>query len=213
MSKTLILSLGGLGAATAAGGGMFLLKPWESKEVTFADKYRHALLDTSKHDSSWDSKYTALKTNTEKKHPKLVQAHAEATKQSSPNEVEAKRLMREGCKEIYESVFENSKYISDFKNYCSKTNSEASFDQNWNSGNPSDTSNNKWDTPLNSLKSHEGGLVDVLSKLKTTLSKETPLNKNHREAIKNWCEEIKKEPFMGTDSLEFQNQESFCKFN
>ncbi|AEW45661.2 hypothetical protein MHC_04015 [Mycoplasma haemocanis str. Illinois] len=213
MSKVLILSLGGVGVAGVGTGALFILKPWESKVVTFSDKYKYALLDTSKHDSFWDSKYTALKTNAGKKHTKLVKAYDEATKQTSPNELEAKRLMREGCKEIYESPVENSEYKDDFKNYCSKTNSEASSTQNWNSENTADSSNNKWDTPLNSLKSHQEGLVDALFQLKTTLSGGTSFNQSHRETIKNWCDGIKKEPFMGTDSLEFKNQERFCKSN
>ncbi|AEG73311.1 hypothetical protein MHF_1061 [Mycoplasma haemofelis Ohio2] len=216
MSKSLALSLGGLGVAGSGVGGLLVFKPWEPKAITFADKYKHAFLDTSKNDTSWDSKYAALKTHSLKKRPSLVKASEEANKGSSANEAEARRLMREGCKAIYESPFENSEYEGDFKTFCSKTNEEASDSKkSWNNGSASEATSNKWDTPLNSLKSHDmekqGGLVDVLAQLKATLSTGSALSQEHRESLKKWCDSIRKEPFMGTDSLEFKNQELYCK--
>ncbi|CBY92330.1 hypothetical protein HF1_03220 [Mycoplasma haemofelis str. Langford 1] len=215
MSKSLALSLGGLGAGAAGVGGLLTFKPWETQE-TFATKYKHALLDTSKDSDSWNNKYTALKQATPK-HPKLLKAVSESKKSPSPNDAEAKKLMREGCKAIYESPHEKSEYLNDFKKYCSKTNQEASTNTTWNTDNvtTSGSGTNKWDTSLTSLKSHnfsqKGNLVEALVKLKEDIKEKSTFEQTHRERLKNWCDKVKTETFMGSDSLEFKNQDLYCK--
>ncbi|AEG72653.1 hypothetical protein MHF_0377 [Mycoplasma haemofelis Ohio2] len=214
MGKTLALSLGGLGAGGAGIGGLLALKPWESEE-TFATKYKHALLDTSKDSDSWKSKYEELKTK-DPAHPTLKKAATEAKKNPSSNEVAAKQLLREGCKAIYESPYGDSKYKDDFKKYCSRNNKDASSGDAWNTDTTENNSGNKWDASLTSLKGHDtsknGDLVDVLSQLKEEIkSKNSTFEKTYREKLKNWCESVQKEPFMGSDSLEFKNQELYCK--
>ncbi|AEW45689.1 hypothetical protein MHC_04165 [Mycoplasma haemocanis str. Illinois] len=213
MSKNLILTLGGLGIGGVGAGGLLALRPWKSKVVTFADRYKHSLLDTVKDNSAWDNRYSFLKT-IKPKHPTLISAHIEATKTSSSNENEAKRLMKEGCKSIYKSPFENSEYWDDFKNYCSRTNGDASSGKEWNGEDTTSSSGNKWDASLTSLKSHEisnGSLPSVLETLKAEIQSKDSFEKTHRDSLKSWCDGVKKEPFMGPDSLEFRNQELYCK--
>nr|WP_052663347.1 hypothetical protein [Mycoplasma haemofelis] len=211
-SKSLMLSLGGLGAGGVGVGGLLATKPWESKKVTFSDKYKHAILDTAKDDDIWGRKYTSLKA-TKPKHPKLIRAYTEATKQPPENEQEAKRLLKEGCKAIYESPFEDSEYKNDFKSYCSKTNLDASPNQTWNS--ESTDSSSKWDASLKALKSHDintkGSLVEVLVTLKSSIQSKDSFEKANRDSLKGWCDGVKVEIFMGSDSAEFKNQELYCK--
>ncbi|AEW45146.1 hypothetical protein MHC_01400 [Mycoplasma haemocanis str. Illinois] len=211
MSKYLVLSLGGIGVGAAGVGGLLTFRPWETKE-TFSNKYQYALLDTSKDNDSWNSKYTALKQATPK-HPTLSKAVLASKKSPSPNDAEAKKIMREGCKSIYDSPYEGSEYLDDFKKYCSKTNQDASANSTWNTDNTN--TSNKWDTTLTSLKDHnfseKGKLTAALSQLKENIKGKSTFEQTHRESLKNWCDGVKIEPFMGSDSKEFKNQELYCK--
>ncbi|AEW45680.1 hypothetical protein MHC_04120 [Mycoplasma haemocanis str. Illinois] len=213
-SKSLMLSLGGLGAGGVGLGGLLVMKSWASKKETFSDKYKHSLLDDFKDDVIWGRKYVALKT-TKPTHPKLMRAYIEATKKPTENEQEAKILLKAGCKDIYESPFEDSKYQNDFKSYCSLTNLDVSSNQTWNSETTDKTPNNKWDTSLGALKNHDikakGNLVETLETLKSLIQGKDTFEKENRDSLKGWFDAVKAEIFMGSDSTEFKNQELYCK--
>ncbi|CBY93020.1 hypothetical protein HF1_10120 [Mycoplasma haemofelis str. Langford 1] len=122
--------------------------------------------------------------------------------------------MKEGCKAIYASSVEDSEYKDDFKTYCSRTNEDASSSKEWNGEDTTSTSNNKWDAPLTSLKSHgesSGTLPSALETLKKEIQGKGSFEKTHRDTLKSWCDGVKKEIFMGSDSLEFRHQELYCK--
>ncbi|CBY92433.1 hypothetical protein HF1_04250 [Mycoplasma haemofelis str. Langford 1] len=216
MSKTLTLSLGGLGVGGAGVGGLYALKPWESSINTFKEKYPEAILNTAEDSDSWSSKYNSLKS-TKPKHPTLIRTYDEATKKTpaTADDTKAKRLMREGCQEIYQSKIGNPDNFSDFKNYCSKTNKDSSTISKWNAEEPSTQQNNKWDKSLNLLKDHDpstkGELPEALQRLKASLTGKTSYEQSNRQELKGWCDSVQLEPFEGKDSSNFKSQELYCK--
>ncbi|AEG72863.1 hypothetical protein MHF_0591 [Mycoplasma haemofelis Ohio2] len=195
-------------AAGAAGvGGFMLFKDRESPEITFEQRYKNALLTSDS--NLWGSKLTALKAGTTA-HSKLAEA-AQKGKEND-KDAEATQLLKEGCFLIYKEPIKDSKYLEDFKKYCSKTNKDAGTG-NWNSD---EKNNESWNSSLDALKSHGaaqyGELDDKLSALKTELStKTTPYDDTTRDKLKGWCEEVQAHIFEGSESKEFKQQEKYCR--
>ncbi|AEW45208.1 hypothetical protein MHC_01710 [Mycoplasma haemocanis str. Illinois] len=209
MSKLIFASLGTLGAGAAGVGGWIVFKSGQSKRiVTFKDKYSQALLDGKADDTTWTKKYEELK-KTSPNHPKLREAF-EKTK-ASEDEARAKELLKEGCSSLYSLSVEDSKHFSDFKSFCSKTNSDVSGDGKWIEEAISNNKN-KWDASLESLQKYEGELNQELANLKQGIqSNSGTFPEDKKTALKNWCDSVKSSIFEGKDTVVFKNQESFCK--
>ncbi|AEW45205.1 hypothetical protein MHC_01695 [Mycoplasma haemocanis str. Illinois] len=213
MSKLIFASLGTLGAVAAGVGGWMVFKSGQAERiVTFKDKYSQALLDGKADDTTWTKKYEALK-KTSPNHPKLREAF-EKTK-APADEARAKELLKEGCASLYSLSVEDSKHFSDFKSFCSKTNSDVSGDGKWITENVSQ-SKNKWDTALDALKKYDpktkGELDRKLVDLKEGIqSNSDTFPEDKKTTLKNWCDAVKSSIFEGKDTVVFKNQESFCK--
>ncbi|AEG72940.1 hypothetical protein MHF_0668 [Mycoplasma haemofelis Ohio2] len=208
MSKLAFLAASTAGVGAAGAGGYFLMKGNDNPKTTFKERYKHALL--SKTSDLWTTKLASLKKEAPT-HPKLIEAFNKA-KETNQDEA-ATQLLKEGCDLVYSEPIENSKHHKDFKNYCSKTNKEASS-KTWNS---EDKSNNAWDAPLTNLKSHSiseyGELHAKLASLKQEISSlsGTTYEATVREKLKNWCEEIQSNIYEGPESDEFKQQERYCR--
>ncbi|AEG73124.1 hypothetical protein MHF_0860 [Mycoplasma haemofelis Ohio2] len=212
MSK-LLLPLAGLGSATAAGVGGYMLAKGnnESTEKTFRSEYSLAVLgDTN---SLWDSKFEALKNSNQSTpiQPELISAKAKFAVQTSHEE--AKRLQKEGCRKIYDSKIEGTAYLQDFQKYCSKTIKDG-ISEAWITQEKSDSQ--KWDPKLTKLKTHndsENGELDAtLKNLKSQLSGGTNNNWNDdkREVLKGWCDGVKGEIFIGDKDPKFIHAKLYC---
>nr|WP_014272644.1 hypothetical protein [Mycoplasma haemocanis] len=210
MSK-LVLPLVGIGGVGVAGlGGYSLLKKsWETpKEQTFKDKYSHAILASG--DDLWATKFKDLKDGSNPTHSRLLEAQTKF--KSNDSDENAKLLQKEGCEDIYNSKLEGSNYLQDFRKYCAKLVSNAVkgtwiVDDTANSG--------KWDTKLNSLKTHNGSLDTSLETLKGKLNANSGANvdANKRGELKNWCDGIKGEIFMGDKDIKFTQAQLYCVEN
>ncbi|AEG72660.1 hypothetical protein MHF_0384 [Mycoplasma haemofelis Ohio2] len=220
MGKGAYLALGTAGAGGLGAGGVMALKPWQSheqeKSTSIRDKYSVALLNAKGDDTIWDKKYEAL-GGTYSPHNSFLQQASSKKKGNSPNKEEIKGLLKSGCEEIYSSDSDNSHNFADFKALCSKTNENATKEgKNWISDAASGSGNNKWDTVLTSLKSHDISSKWALDSTLSTLKSEIQESQNtfvqdKREKLQRWCNSNKLEIFKGEESLEFKSQEEFCK--
>ncbi|CBY92388.1 hypothetical protein HF1_03800 [Mycoplasma haemofelis str. Langford 1] len=221
MGKGAYLALGTAGAGGLGAGGLIASKPWQStsKEVpkvvaSIKDKYSVALLDPTKDETIWIKKYDVLKSSSPNN--LTLQEALKKSKDPNKNEEEAKRLMKEGCKEIYESKIDDSKSFSDFRQLCSKNNEDASKAGDWNTDDVT-TSNNKWDKALKKLKEHNIDTNDELDSLLVALKESIGANQTTtfdqalRTKVKDWCTNARGEMFEGENSIKFKNQETFCK--
>ncbi|AEW45149.1 hypothetical protein MHC_01415 [Mycoplasma haemocanis str. Illinois] len=214
MSKTLLITAGVVGAAGSGIGSYFLLIHNKTdKSLLIKNKYKVALLNETGDESLWNKKYEEIK-NSSPHHPTLKKAVAKSSGTGKHDE-EAKRLLKEGCFEIYESSYEDKNIFSDFKNYCAKTNKDISKVTSWNNDTAENSSDNKWDKALETLKSHtmetKGKLDPVLAQLKQEITGDKPFSTDIRKRIKGWCESTNKELFEGEETTQFKNQEDFCK--
>ncbi|AEW45177.1 hypothetical protein MHC_01555 [Mycoplasma haemocanis str. Illinois] len=228
MNKGSLLALGAAGIGSLGIGGLAVFKQWKSisKErvaSTIRAKYSAALLDSVRDSSLWEKKYLSLKTSNPKD-PILKQA-VEKSKTPSENKNEALELLKKRCSSIYDEKVDDLKDFSDFKSLCFKSNEESSGGTGtWISEDTTSTKN-KWDDSLTKLHGHSGALVPELESLKNEIK---PNNVSHSDSagstghafaqdiktkIKNWCTTVKGEIFEGSDSIQFQNQETFCKSN
>ncbi|AEW45188.1 hypothetical protein MHC_01610 [Mycoplasma haemocanis str. Illinois] len=218
MGKVAYLTVGVAGAGGLSIGGLIAFKPWPHNNtevskvaVSIKERYSIALLDPSKDEAIWTKKYEILKTSSP--HNSALRAALEKSKEPNKNEVEAKRLLKEGCKEIYESQVDDSAAFSDFKKICSKNNEDASKTGDWNTDEVT-ASNNKWDKALEALNKHNGNELDSqLSELKKEIkpAQPTTFDQTLRTKVKNWCSSTRGEMFEGEYSIKFKNQEAFCK--
>ncbi|CBY92804.1 hypothetical protein HF1_07960 [Mycoplasma haemofelis str. Langford 1] len=216
MSK-LMLPLAGIGGASAAGlGGYMLMKgnekaPAIQKEETFRTKYSQAILGDT--DDLWNTKFDTLKGTGQPSHQKLKDAKTKSG--VSGPETEAKELHKQGCREIYDSEIKSSLYLTDFQTYCSKTIKDAiDKSKNWISSEAGSTTGD-WDSQLTQLKSHDEtnkGALD--SKLKTLVDKlkqdSHSVDEADRKAIKEWCDSTQKEIFMGESDHRFSHSQLYC---
>ncbi|AEW45289.1 hypothetical protein MHC_02115 [Mycoplasma haemocanis str. Illinois] len=207
MNKLAVSVVGVAGTSVAGFGGFMFLKNKENTQTSFAQRYKHALLTNDS--NLWGSKLTSLKSGVSS-HFKLMEA-AQKGKENN-KDAEATQLLKDGCFLIYKESIKNSKYLDDFKKYCSKTNKEAGSG-NWNSD---DKNNSSWNSSLDALKNHDtqqyGELDSQLLSLKTELStKSTPYDDNFRNKLKGWCELVKENIFEGAESKEFKQQEKYCR--
>ncbi|AEG72645.1 hypothetical protein MHF_0368 [Mycoplasma haemofelis Ohio2] len=214
MSKTLLTTAGAMGAAGTGVGGYFLLSNNKIDEsLLIRSKYKVSVLSKSGEESLWDKKYEAIKNSSP--HNQTLKKAVAKSSGTDKNDEEAKKLLKQGCFEIYESSYEDANNFSDFKNYCAKTNKDISKVTSWNTDTSENNTNNKWDKALESLKSHtvetKGKLDPVLEKLKTELTGNTPFSTTIRARFKSWCESTNKGLFEGEESTAFRNQEDFCK--
>ncbi|CBY92898.1 hypothetical protein HF1_08900 [Mycoplasma haemofelis str. Langford 1] len=216
MSK-LVLPLAGIGGASVAAAGGYMVFGRDNKSITpkveetFKSKYSQAIL--SDNSDLWASKLEALKGNGNPVHQKLAEAKKKAqseTKGAEPSQ--AKQLLIDGCKEIYESKLKDSPYAQDFKSYCAKTIKDG-ITGTWLAGGHTG-SGTKWDQGLTNLKSQNNDNLDSLLKdLKGKLPSDsgtTTFDDSHRQSLKDWCETSQKEIFMGETDPRFINSKSYC---
>ncbi|CBY92897.1 hypothetical protein HF1_08890 [Mycoplasma haemofelis str. Langford 1] len=211
------------GTATAVGGGVLVSKsslfqdtpsPTTSQQKeTFRQKYSSAILGSE--DALWETKFSGLSGNAQPTHEKLKEAKTKHTSHSD----EAKTLHKEGCQAIYDSEWEGSSYLNDFKSYCSKTVADAMKDVGtWIDQEGS--VDGKWNTKLTNLSKHDenqdGALNDTLKNLKTSLTP-TPSagtssnwDANKRTTLNNWCKEVKVSVFMGDADTQFKHAKLYC---
>ncbi|CBY92753.1 hypothetical protein HF1_07450 [Mycoplasma haemofelis str. Langford 1] len=201
-SSLLISSLIGLSAAAAGGAYFFYGSPWEANKPLFKDKFKHALLSTDSNtdDALWANKWTTLKGLSKVKNTKLAEAFRDH-KDKAIDEV-IRNLMKQGCKEIYDSEFvgEESESYSDFKQVCSR-NVKDKVGGTWltSSGNNVD---GKW----NSLSSAS---IDTLTEaLKGIKGKEVSAGKAE---LQKWCDSISALPYDGDGTTLTNNATSYCK--
>ncbi|AEW45333.1 hypothetical protein MHC_02335 [Mycoplasma haemocanis str. Illinois] len=208
MGKLVFVLASAAGVGATGVGGFLLMRKNNGPKITFGERYKHALL--SKTSDLWATKLLTLKKEAPT-HPKLLESFNKA-KETNQDET-ATNLLKEGCDLIYQEPVENSNYQKDFKNYCSKTNKEASS-KTWNGENKN---NNAWDTPLTNLKSHNVSEYGELNSKLATLKQEigaltvTTYSDSVREKLKNWCEEIQSNIYEGPESDEFKQQERYCR--
>ncbi|AEW45495.2 hypothetical protein MHC_03175 [Mycoplasma haemocanis str. Illinois] len=212
MSKLMFSAIGVGGISVASVGGYMIIKrKAESTAKTFRNAYSLAILEDK--DSLWNSKFEALKSDsqTTPSHPKLIEAKAKFAVQTS-NE-NAKQLQKEGCGEIYDSKLEGTTYLQDFQKYCSKTIKNGISD-NWITQPKTDSS--KWDPKLTALKTHNisqyGELDTALKNLKSQLLASTgnDLDENKRGILKEWCDGVQGEIFMGDKDAKFMHAKLYC---
>ncbi|AEW45363.1 hypothetical protein MHC_02495 [Mycoplasma haemocanis str. Illinois] len=206
-----------LGVAGASGLGVFIQSQISSspKKTTFRDKYRNAILDlvaTSGPDfTKIDSKWSSFKTSGTPKSDLLK----ESKTLSASKENDSKAKYREGCKRIYDSEFSDSGNLwEDFKNYCSKNNSDA-FDGvsgAWVSENINGSVGTDWSARLKALKDSSSNVVvpEKLSKLKAKITTES-YDVTQAKELKDWCELEKMNPFEGSQSDVYKSLKSFCR--
>ncbi|AEG73199.1 hypothetical protein HF1_08630 [Mycoplasma haemofelis str. Langford 1] len=204
MSKLILPTLG-LGGAGAAGFGAYMLIPRDA-EITFAVKYKNAILNPTGDESLWNSKFTSLNGKTVK-HLKLQSA----VTQHSSNSENAKALHKEACKDIYNSPFENSDYQKDFQDYCAR-NLKDEIGSKWIT---EEKGGSKWTARLTSLKSHSesnGELDDTLKGIKTSISNDNnnTFDDTKRENLKNWCTSAGAEIFNSTEDARFKLVKLYC---
>ncbi|AEG73191.1 hypothetical protein HF1_08540 [Mycoplasma haemofelis str. Langford 1] len=210
MSKTLATVAGITGAGAAGVGGYMISRKngdLQPKE-TLRSKYLKAILENN--DGLWNTKFEIFKSSHQPTHRKLVDAKSKHTTHIN----EAKALHQQGCKEIYDSPWEDSSHLKDFKTYCSK-NVKDMFTQpnSWIVQEDTKTSG-KWDQKLTDLKGHEEdkkgilnkGLKDIKDKLTTTDS----WDEAKRNSLRDWCNGIGGEIFMGEEDITFANAKLYC---
>ncbi|AEW45544.1 hypothetical protein MHC_03420 [Mycoplasma haemocanis str. Illinois] len=213
MSKLTLPLIGLGGASTAAVGGyMFFIRGEKSTvEKTFRSTYSQAIL--KENDNLWSTKLAALRSEGNPIHKTLIDAKAKVT----TSEQQAKSLLVEGCRKIYDSKLSDSLYEKDFKTYCSKTIKDV-IQGTWISeAHDGSGSHTKWNQKLTSLKEHAEATKGVLSKglqtLKGQLSSEassTNWDDAKRKVLKDWCDASKKEIFMGETDSRVLNSKSYC---
>ncbi|AEW45254.1 hypothetical protein MHC_01940 [Mycoplasma haemocanis str. Illinois] len=205
MNKLIPISLGIVGAGGAGLGSYIFLKP--KPILSFRKKYSLAVLKDD--DSLWNTKFTALTGKT----PTNLKLREAAM--NGGDETSKKLKHKEGCQEIYDSSSEETKYLEDFKKYCSRNNKDASSATAWISDEITNSSSNKWDTALGNLKNHDiskkGELTEKLRKLKLSLSNKSSYDQNDRQSLKTWCDSMQLDPYEGPESMNFKNQELYCK--
>ncbi|AEG73224.1 hypothetical protein MHF_0969 [Mycoplasma haemofelis Ohio2] len=209
------------GTATAVGGGVLVSKsslfpdtpsPTTSQQKeTFRQKYSSAILRSE--DALWETKFSGLSGNAQPTHEKLKEAKTKHTSHSN----EAKTLHKEGCQAIYDSEWEGSSYLNDFKSYCSKTITDAMKDiGTWIEQESS--KGDKWDPKLTNLSKHDENQNGVLSsalkglKAKLTPSSGTSSNRDEekRTSLNNWCKEAKVSVFLGEEDTQFKHAKLYC---
>ncbi|AEW45583.1 hypothetical protein MHC_03615 [Mycoplasma haemocanis str. Illinois] len=203
------------GTATAVGGGVLISKSplfqnsQSQQRETFKHRYSKATL--GENDPLWETKFSNFSGNVQPTHEKLKEAKTKHT--SNPNE--AKSLHKRGCKEIYDSEWEGSRFLNDFKSYCSKTMGDAMKDiGTWIDQESS--ADGKWNTKLTSLSSHDekqnGILEGALKNLKTSLTPSSGSNwdADKRTSLNNWCKEVKASIFAGEEDMPFKHAKLYC---
>ncbi|AEW45515.1 hypothetical protein MHC_03275 [Mycoplasma haemocanis str. Illinois] len=217
-SKFLIPSVVLAGSAVGAGG--YLLFSNQGKEhvktnrpETFRSRYSKSIL--SEGDNLWDTKFEALKNNETPANQKLLDAKLKHTSDTNA----AKKLHKQGCREIYDSPIKESIHLKDFKTYCAKTIKDGiTKPETWIS--QEDTKNTgKWDPKLTALKDHtdqkSGSLDESLATLKNKLSSGSTRswNESERNELKNWCKTVEGEVFEGEENIKFANAKLYCTSN
>ncbi|AEG73178.1 hypothetical protein HF1_08410 [Mycoplasma haemofelis str. Langford 1] len=221
MSLHKALGLAG-GTATAVGGGVLVSKsslfqdaptPVTTKQKeTFKQKYKFALF--SEEDSLWDTRFSTFSNGKQPTHPKLTEAKSKSSSQAD----DAKALHKQGCKAIYDSEIEDSPYLEDFKNYCSKTIKDG-ITGTWIEQN--NTQGDKWNPKLTSLKDHadakDGVLDDKLKALKAKLTAAPSSSPNwdndKRKELTDWCDAAKSSIFMGDEDSQVKHSKLYCVEN
>ncbi|AEW45159.1 hypothetical protein MHC_01465 [Mycoplasma haemocanis str. Illinois] len=203
MNKLIPASLGLVGAGSLGIGGWIAFKP---KMINpYKEKYKTAIIEEKS--SLWETKFLALKGKSPI-NEKLKKAAG-----TSESEDIRKGKHKEGCREIYESSTQDSKYLDDFKQYCSKNNGDV-LSSGWISEVPTSsitsTSSSKWHGKLTSLKNNKDRETHpFLKSLATKLTGDT-FNKTQGDELKGWCDSQKGEIFLGDKDHSFQLIKSYC---
>ncbi|AEW45226.1 hypothetical protein MHC_01800 [Mycoplasma haemocanis str. Illinois] len=209
MNKSVLLSLGVVGAGGAGIGGFLAFRPSSSKEAvtTFATKYKSAILnfkDNSPDTSLWNAKFKSLSG----KQPTNERLKDAASKVST-SENEAKNLYKQGCEEIYSHSIKDQTYFNDFKNYCSKTVKEG-LKGEWING--AKGAADDWKPSLTALKEYEsktkGPLHKDFEEIKKSLTS-ADFTDDQRGKLKALCDIIGTEIFE-EDTSRVKNAKSFC---
>ncbi|AEW45584.1 hypothetical protein MHC_03620 [Mycoplasma haemocanis str. Illinois] len=212
----LLLPLAGIGGISAAAVGGYIVFGRDNKaistmkEATFKSKYSQAILPNES--NLWASKLEALKGDGNPIHKKLEEAKKKAqTETGGTSQPQAKQLLMDGCKAIYDSQLKDSPYEKDFKSYCSKTIKDGITGTLLAGGHTG--SGTKWDQGLTNLKDKsneklDSALRDLKGKL--TSGSRTTFDDSQRQSLKNWCEASQKEIFMGETDSRFINSKLYC---
>ncbi|OAL10545.1 hypothetical protein A6V39_00575 [Candidatus Mycoplasma haematobovis] len=208
MSKALkaVVGLGFTGAAGTAGVTSYI---YMTSGETIRDKFSVALIkmDTSEN-SIWDEKWKKLKVESAKVlsgNEKLKKAKDKSATENADETI--RNLMKEGCKEIYDSKFTSEKdnNFQDFKAYCSLW-----FGDKLKTFIADDTTtagdNNKWKVKLDSLNSYTKGLVSDLKNIRTGTGDVSAKKK----LIKDWCDNQKEAILEATNSDRYVNISDIC---
>ncbi|AEW45552.1 hypothetical protein MHC_03460 [Mycoplasma haemocanis str. Illinois] len=209
MGKALTALVGITGASVAGVGGYMISTRSGNVKTkdTFRTKYSKAILKDN--DDLWNTKFDLFKGTHQPTNRKLVDAKSKHTSNAS----EAKDLHKQGCKEIYDSPWQNSSHLKDFQTYCARNVKDMFTKPNSWIEEDAKTSG-KWDQKLTNLKSHEedkkGALDAGLRAVKDKLSGNDSWDETKRNSLKSWCNEIGKEIFMGEEDIKFSNVTLYC---
>ncbi|AEG72655.1 hypothetical protein MHF_0379 [Mycoplasma haemofelis Ohio2] len=201
-----------LSGAGGIAGSYYVTPKRSSKAISsklstrFRDKYKFPLLNEEGDGDIWKSRWNRLKTG-KPTHKKLLEAIKIQSQESKSQD-----LHKEGCQDIYNSKVITTPYLSDFTLYCSKTNKETIGKGKWISGDVKSKSKNEWDSPLEGLrkatrKDLDYRLSELHDKIKDAKVK---LEEKHRKELKEWCDSISEEMYLGEEKRDIKNAKSFC---
>ncbi|AEG73350.1 hypothetical protein MHF_1102 [Mycoplasma haemofelis Ohio2] len=201
MNKLVPVSLGALGAGGLGAGGWALSR---SKVIDpYSEKYKFAILKDEDR-TLWEEKFKLLASATPS-HETLKKASG-----SQGDESSRKANHKKGCHEIYGLSTKDTKYLEDFKKYCSKNNGDV-MGSGWISETTEPpTSPSKWDTKLTSLKNKKDQeTVKALKELAAKLTEST-FDKGKRDELKTWCDGGKSGIYLGEDDPSTKVIRSYC---
>ncbi|AEW45667.1 hypothetical protein MHC_04055 [Mycoplasma haemocanis str. Illinois] len=205
VSKSLMLSLGGLGIAGVGGVGIglvgvyYLNKGTETPKVTLSTKYDKALINFNSDDVIWNSKLSTLETQSSiPKNENLIKAKNE---KKAGNVDAAKAFLKSGCRDIYSKSPESKDDFNDFKNFCSK----LYLDQI--SGGKVITEiadlDNKWDTFKGKTDDHLSGEFRKIHESKKSSTTEPT---DWKQLVLAECQKLSSSIFVG----EVKGYQEFC---
>ncbi|OAL09831.1 hypothetical protein A6V39_05230 [Candidatus Mycoplasma haematobovis] len=195
MSKFIPIVAGITGTLTVSAVGGYLLSTQNTTIVR--NKFKDAIIDLDRENDLITKKLTKLKdASTRPTNLKLksAQTKEKVSSNSGLNE------FKEGCKEIYDSVFEKkeSELFKDFQNYCAKTNKDKIGEGEWA------TTGAQWNNRF--AKLNQDNTKPISPSLIAVSKKES----NNGDSLKRWCDEKADAVFEGDENKEFKDVKSFC---